>query len=29
VMTGEALGEIIDAILAQDQAARLAAVETR
>jgi peptide chain release factor 1 len=29
VMTGEALDEIIDAILAQDQAARLAAVETR
>ena len=28
VMSGEALGEIIDAILAEDQAARLAAVET-
>ncbi len=29
VMNGEALDEIIDAILAEDQAARLAAVETR
>jgi peptide chain release factor 1 len=28
VMSGEALDEIIDAILAEDQAARLAAVET-
>jgi peptide chain release factor 1 len=28
VMNGEALDEIIDAILAEDQAARLAAVET-
>jgi protein subunit release factor A len=28
VMSGEALDEIIDAILAEDQAARLAAVDT-